>query len=549
MTGKSAGSILKKNNFNTKAFTALDRMSDNMEKTTRDNPEYKLKRQGIIIGIVCLVVMASLTIFLMRRYRQRTEGIFTELIEESLLSSHSEALSELTGTLDSQGEQEDIEAAWDALNQNENNVFHYVCDSEGEILAGDMKIFDIRYTVASELRSIRVKDKKILEVESILKTLESGTPYIFKDLEKSDIYLVASRLEGRNCILISGYRSGKMKTYKSVIIKSNRVLIFTLIGCAVIMILFTVRFYLKQQKKVMKGQARYDILSEFSDTVLFEYDCLDKTLVFTPNITTLFKLNEIGQIKPFDEKTDFTMVHPDDVEKVKNLLATIGDERDEVDDFVIRFKDKDGNYRWVRWMGRLIRGRLGTPQVFLGKISDVQDEMTKEQDLREKASIDGLTGALNRKAAELQINTLMGDKNCKGYLFMIDVDDFKTVNDTLGHAMGDLALINLVKLLKENFRKADVVGRLGGDEFIVFMTNTEIQADAEAKGTEILDILATSTEEPHFTISIGAAAYPGAGSDYESLYLAADHAMYVSKKSGKNRIHVDNGTAVTGKND
>lgn len=549
MTGKSAGSILKKNNFNTKAFTALDRMSDNMEKTTRDNPEYKLKRQGIIIGIVCLVVMASLTIFLMRRYRQRTEGIFTELIEESLLSSHSEALSELTGTLDSQGEQEDIEAAWDALNQNENNVFHYVCDSEGEILAGDMKIFDIRYTVASELRSIRVKDKKILEVESILKTLESGTPYIFKDLEKSDIYLVASRLEGRNCILISGYRSGKMKTYKSVIIKSNRVLIFTLIGCAVIMILFTVRFYLKQQKKVMKGQARYDILSEFSDTVLFEYDCLDKTLVFTPNITTLFKLNEIGQIKPFDEKTDFTMVHPDDVEKVKNLLATIGDKRDEVDDFVIRFKDKDGNYRWVRWMGRLIRGRLGTPQVFLGKISDVQDEMTKEQDLREKASIDGLTGALNRKAAELQINTLMGDKNCKGYLFMIDVDDFKTVNDTLGHAMGDLALINLVKLLKENFRKADVVGRLGGDEFIVFMTNTEIQADAEAKGTEILDILATSTEEPHFTISIGAAAYPGAGSDYESLYLAADHAMYVSKKSGKNRIHVDNGTAVTGKND
>lgn len=549
MTGKSAGSILKKNNFNTKAFTALDRMSDNMEKTTRDNPEYKMKRQGIIIGIVCLVVMASLTIFLMRRYRQRTEGIFTELIEKSLLSSHSEALSELTGTLDSQGEQEDIEAAWDALNQNENNVFHYVCDSEGEILAGDMKIFDIRYTVASELRSIRVKDKKILEVESILKTLESGTPYIFKDLEKSDIYLVASRLEGRNCILISGYRSGKMKTYKSVIIKSNRVLIFTLIGCAVIMILFTVRFYLKQQKKVMKGQARYDILSEFSDTVLFEYDCLDKTLVFTPNITTLFKLNEIGQIKPFDKKTNFTMIHPDDVEKVKNLLATIGDERDEVDDFVIRFKDKDGNYRWVRWMGRLIRGRLGTPQVFLGKISDVQDEMTKEQDLREKASIDGLTGALNRKAAELQINTLIEDKNCKGYLFMIDVDDFKTVNDTLGHAMGDLALINLVKLLKENFRKDDVVGRLGGDEFIVFMTNTEIQANAEAKGAEILDILATSTEEPHFTISIGAAAYPGAGSDYESLYLAADHAMYVSKKSGKNRIHVDNGTAVTGKND
>ena len=107
-------------------------------------------------------------------------------------------------------------------------------------------------------------------------------------------------------------------------------------------------------------------------------------MVFTPNITTLFGLKEIGPIRPFDSDTDFTMVHPDDVAKVKALLSTIGDNSDEIDDFVIRFKDKNDNYRWVRWMGRLIRGRLGTPQAFLGKISDVQNEMTREQDLREK---------------------------------------------------------------------------------------------------------------------------------------------------------------------
>ena len=115
-------------------------------------------------------------------------------------------------------------------------------------------------------------------------------------------------------------------------------IIFTLLGCALIMLLFTVRFYMKQQKKVMKGQARYDILSEFSDTVLFEYDCLEKTLVFTPNITTLFGLKEIGPIRPFDNDTDFTMVHPDDVAKVKALLSTIGDNSDEIDDFVSNWK-------------------------------------------------------------------------------------------------------------------------------------------------------------------------------------------------------------------
>ena len=522
-----------------------------MEKCIKDNSENKMRRQWLILGVFCFAVMVFLTVFLMKRYREKTEYIFAELVEESLLSSHSEALAEMESCLNSQNSSFDVEEAWEAIPKDENDIFHYVCNSEGEILAGNMRIFDIKYTVAAELRSIQIKKKQIANVVKVLNTLTFGQPYIFSELEKSDVYLVASRLEDRDCILVSGYRSDKMKNYKAMLIKGNRMLIFTLLACGTVMIFFMARLYLKQQKRVRNGQARYDILSEFSDTVLFEYDCMDKTLVFTPNIATLFGVKEIGQIRPFGNDTDFAMIHPDDVEKVKHLLSTIGDEADEINDFVIRFKDKNGNYRWVRWMGRLVRGRLGIPQVFLGKISDVQDEMTKEQDLLEKASIDGLTGALNRKSAEQKINMLMKEKDCKGFLFLMDIDDFKTVNDTMGHAVGDLALSTLVKILKAHFRRVDIIGRLGGDEFIVFMTNTEQDSVAEAKGKEILNILAKSESTPHFTVSIGVAAYPAAGNDYESLYLAADNAMYVAKKSGKNRIYVDNGkgTAVTEKQD
>lgn len=522
-----------------------------MEKSMKDSPENKMKRQWIIVGVICFVAMTFLTVFLMKRYREKTECIFAELVEESLLSSHSEALTEMESFLNNAKNPLGVEEAWEALTKDENDIFHYVCNSEGEILAGDMRIFNIKYTVATELRSIRIKDKQITEVLNTLNKLTSGQPYVFSQLEKSDVYLVASKLENRDCILISGYHSAKMKNYKAVLINGNRMLIFTLLACGAVIIFLTASLYMKQQKRVMKGQARYDILSEFSDTVLFEYDCMEKTLVFTPNITTLFGLKEIGQIRPFDKDTDFTMIHPDDVPKVKNLLATIGDESDEINDFVIRFKDKNGHYRWVRWMGRLVRGRLGIPQVFLGKISDVQDEMTKEQDLLEKASIDGLTGALNRKSAEQKINMLMQERDFNGFLFLLDIDDFKTVNDTMGHAIGDLALSTLVKILKTHFRKDDIIGRLGGDEFIVFMTNTELAAVAETKGKGILNILANSEITPHFTVSIGVAAYPAAGKDYESLYLAADRAMYVAKKSGKNRIHVDDGTgtAVTEKQD
>ena len=325
-----------------------------------------------------------------------------------------------------------------------------------------------------------------------------------------------------------------------MLINGNRALIVTLFGCMSIIIILIGRLYMKQQKRAMKGQARYDILSEFSDTVLFEYDCLDKTLVFTPNITTLFGLKEIGQIRPFENDTDFAMVHPDDVEKVKNLLSTIGDKKDEIDDFVIRFKDKNGNYRWVRWMGRLVRGRLGTPQVFLGKISDVQDEMTKEQDLLEKASIDGLTGALNRKSAEAKIGELMQNKNCKGYLFMIDIDDFKTVNDTMGHAFGDEVLRNLAVRLQSMFRATDIVGRTGGDEFMVFLKDIRDITMIEREGKKIEQFFHQFEVGEYVkysvTASVGAAVFPGDGKSFEELYKAADNALYVSKRHGKNQL-------------
>ena len=127
----------------------------NMEKSVHDNPENRMKRQGIIIALVCLAVMASLTIFLMRRYRQKTEAIFTDLIEESLLSAHSEALNEMESFLAETKTTDAVEEAWEALDKGESKVVHYVCNSDGEILAGDMRIFAIKYTVAAELRALR----------------------------------------------------------------------------------------------------------------------------------------------------------------------------------------------------------------------------------------------------------------------------------------------------------------------------------------------------------------------------------------------------------
>ena len=189
-------------------------------------------------------------------------------MEETLLSAHSEALSEIEAFCDDQGETADLEKAWEMIKQDKTGLFHtYVTLKVWFWLA--IWRFDIEYTVDTELRSIRIKDKDIEEVEAVLANLTFGQPYLFSKLEKSDIYLAASKLEDRDCILVSGYRSNKIKNYRTMLINGNRALIVTLFGCMSIIIILIGRLYMKQQKRAMKGQARYDILSEFSDTVLF----------------------------------------------------------------------------------------------------------------------------------------------------------------------------------------------------------------------------------------------------------------------------------------
>ena len=150
----------------------------------------------------------------------------------------------------------------------------------------------------------------------------------------------------------------------------------------------------------------------------------------------------------------------------------------------------------------------------------------------EKASIDSMTGILNRKAVDHQIaDRLVSAKN--GFLFMIDIDNFKALNDTLGHAAGDEALIHFTSEIKNNFRSEDLIGRVGGDEFIVFMTDTDSEQAARHKAEQLLSRIA-KWEKAALSASIGIACYPKDGSTYEELYEAADAAMYQVKQQGKN---------------
>lgn len=149
-----------------------------------------------------------------------------------------------------------------------------------------------------------------------------------------------------------------------------------------------------------------------------------------------------------------------------------------------------------------------------------------------KASHDALTGVYNRAGYELLLSSVDLSNT---YMLLFDVDDFKSVNDTCGHEVGDQALIKLASVLKSNFRSDDHICRIGGDEFVVFMVHANgLQQELiSTKIDRINDQLKHSDEKvPNFSVSVGV-AYGADADDAESLFERADEAMYQSKKDGK----------------
>lgn len=174
---------------------------------------------------------------------------------------------------------------------------------------------------------------------------------------------------------------------------------------------------------------------------------------------------------------------------------------------------------------------------FIAKIVDKK----QKSELQLKADTDLLTGLTNKAATIRMIKEYMAQNpNGTGVLFVIDIDNFKKINDTMGHAFGDEVLKELGHQLRGMFRALDVVGRFGGDEFMVFMSDVKDPAAIKRNGDRLRDFFrnfkAGEYVKYSVTASIGAAVFSEDGKDFESLFKTADKAVYVVKKRGKNDV-------------
>jgi len=246
-----------------------------------------------------------------------------------------------------------------------------------------------------------------------------------------------------------------------------------------------------------------------------------------------------------------SFTHPDDREAGDGYRQKLLSGEAESVSAEKRYVRKDGSLLWVNRTVSLVRDARGQPLYFLRIVEDITKRRRLEDELRELATTDTLTGLPNRRAfiarLEEEHARIRRFPQQQAAVLMLDIDDFKQVNDTHGHAVGDVVLCRVAEQIRGGIREVDACGRLGGEEFAVVLTGA-VPAAAVEFAERLRRAVAAATvshqgRQITVTVSIGVSALGKDDDSADAALLRADRALYRAKASGRNRVEADAGGA------
>ncbi len=299
----------------------------------------------------------------------------------------------------------------------------------------------------------------------------------------------------------------------------------------------------KLQMQLSEEKEKYEIVEEISDDILFSYDVVADVFECSAKI-----LRGVGTRTKIDNAIEtFTYGDVLDHRDVPAFILAISNALSgkKINVFDARVINNRGDGVWHRIKFAVIYGDDGNATKFIGTMTDIDKEKKEKSRLISQAETDQLTGFLNKISTSLKIGeTIREYPEDDGALLLLDLDDFKKLNDTYGHQVGDNFLRTFTGKLFLQFSANDVLGRIGGEEFVVYVNSrsengSDIKSIAERAAKNILEICRSVKidgvdEDKVFTCSVGIAMYPHDGASYTELYEKADNAMYTVKRSGKN---------------
>ena len=305
------------------------------------------------------------------------------------------------------------------------------------------------------------------------------------------------------------------------------ILLFSIIGIAALI------FYMEQRKHMEKHSIemkRYEILSHLMDEYIFDYDVKDNSILLDQKFRKLCGC--FGHQNLSEYKKDNVLLNT-------ILEHCIKVENDTYVSEPFRFTNQYNQTLWYRMTIFRIEEKGVTHQLHLiGKIVNIQQEIEAQMLIQNQADTDALTGLYNRSGFEKKfISFFEEEKYRNGLAFAIlDLDDFKGVNDILGHDGGDEAIKQLTNELNRIERENIILARYGGDEFIICAFDISM-SDAEAMFKDLVKRMDRNmeynTQQKHISISLGA-VYTNERVAYADLFTAADQILYSVKSNGKN---------------
>ena len=286
---------------------------------------------------------------------------------------------------------------------------------------------------------------------------------------------------------------------------------------------------------------RFKLIEEAIDNVEYDYDVdSDNLSVSRKDGAGVRHWKNVD--RAFRGGQAFRSIHTDDLDVVKSVF---GSAMKTAGKGVVEYRMalEGETYLWYRLNYASFEGKNERIIRVVGSAKDITVEKLEQERLRTEAERDGMTGLLNKTAMQLYCAAHLSKSefnDCHA-LFMIDTDNFKSVNDTLGHGVGDDTIRFVADNIRNVFRDTDLVGRMGGDEFMVLMSHTtlDIAKDrAQRLNDKIRSDVESGGESVHISCSIGIAFFAKDGEDYDSLFRAADAALYEAKESGKDTYRI-----------
>lgn len=276
---------------------------------------------------------------------------------------------------------------------------------------------------------------------------------------------------------------------------------------------------------------RFKILSSLSREVIFEYNAVPEMITLSEWGADFLGL----PVKFYNpSESDFgtkVFTKKDFGDLIKKIKSASAENSSIIEKYLLNIK---GVKTWCKVYARTMWNDADPPELdgAIGKIVDVNDEVNEIKYLETEVEKDYRTGLLNQKAAKQKINGILANAGKRKFaLIMFDLDNLKQANDTRGHLFGDEYIEHIARIAKANTRVEDIVARIGGDEFIIFMEYTRA---IESQVKRIFKCLTQSYDDFKISVSMGVALTDDNTTDYDKLFEKADIAAYSVKHGGKN---------------